>query len=350
MRQARPLSFAELALPRILDHCRQRLLVNIADLVFRQHVMVAGVKIAVVLDHRHVAAGLAIDAQRVLHAQERADGLVEELDENLADVAAQPLIEDHAEKLAIGGGGDGARVNRSRRAVIRLYERKELEILPADLLEVAVDLRRMLDVDVVDHAEEVDVHFRFAEHMKSLDDLLVGRLLAFSHAVMVVQLSRAVETQADVKVLLGEKLTPLLVDRRAVGLNAVDEFFAFRKVFFLKVDGLAEEFNAEQRRLAAVPGKADDLLRRCLNMLGDVALEGFLAQAKVRAFGVEVFFFEVIAVVAVEVADRPDRFHHDLKFTRGSFQTGYLREPRLPNRQAQALGLYSKKSRLSSPG
>ena len=68
LRQARPFFLAEFALLWVLDHLRQGPLMDIADLVFGQNVMVAGIKIAVMLDHRHVAAGLAINAQRVFHA------------------------------------------------------------------------------------------------------------------------------------------------------------------------------------------------------------------------------------------------------------------------------------------
>src|SRR4029077_9074083 len=101
-RQTRPFFLSEVALPWILDHFREGLLVDIADLVFRQNVMIAGIKIAVVLDDRHIAAGLAVDTKRVLHSQERSHGFVEELDENLSHVLPHPLIEDRAKKLAVG--------------------------------------------------------------------------------------------------------------------------------------------------------------------------------------------------------------------------------------------------------
>src|SRR5205823_2339891 len=51
-RQARPLILAEFPLPRILDHFRQGLFVDIADLVLRLDVMIAGVEVAVMLGPR----------------------------------------------------------------------------------------------------------------------------------------------------------------------------------------------------------------------------------------------------------------------------------------------------------
>jgi hypothetical protein len=67
-------------------------------------------------------------------------------------------------------------------------------------------------------------------------------------------------------------------------------------------------------------------------MLLDVAIESFIVEAKVGAPGVEILFIEIIAVVTVEVADRPDGLHHDLKFTRGGFQNNDLRYTSAPGR------------------
>ncbi len=74
---------------------------NVADLIFRGHVMIAGIKVAVVLHYGHIAASLAVNAQRMLHAEKRPHRLVKKLDKNLADIVAHPFIEDRVQKLAI---------------------------------------------------------------------------------------------------------------------------------------------------------------------------------------------------------------------------------------------------------
>src|SRR5206468_10852238 len=99
----------------------------------------------------------------------------------------------------------------------------------------------------------------------------------------------------------------------------------------------AEKIDAEQGRLAAMPGEAHDLFRSRLDVLDDVALQRFVAQPEIRAFRVELFFLEVVAVVAVQIADCSDRFYHDLKFTSRSFQRDHLR--------AQGLRHSTQKSR-----
>src|SRR5581483_3555527 len=234
-------------------------------------------------------------------------------------------VEDGVEKFPVGRRGDGALVHGIFWIAGFLHQRQKLQIQAADLLQVAVHLGRVLDVDVVHHAEQIDVNFRPAQELESPNHLPVRGLLAFGDAVMIVQLARPVEAEPDVKIFPGEKVAPLLVDGRAVGLDAVDDFFVRGQMFFLKLDGLAEKVHAKQGRLAAVPGKAHDLARRRLDVLLDVLFERLVVEAEIGALRIEIFFLQVVAIVAVEVADRPDRLHHDLKFAGRGFQAIFLR-------------------------
>lgn len=56
------------------------------------------------------------------------------------------------------------------------------------------------------------------EHTRSCHDLGVGRLPALAHPIKIMQLRRAVATQADQKSMLLEKDGPVGVKQRAVGL------------------------------------------------------------------------------------------------------------------------------------
>src|SRR4029453_5291168 len=89
-----------------------------------------------------------------------------------------------------------------------LDERKELQILPADLFEVAINLSGIFNIDVVDDAEQVDMHLRPTEHLERLDDLFMCRLLTFGHPVVVVQFTRTIEAEADIEILFAEKFAP----------------------------------------------------------------------------------------------------------------------------------------------
>ena len=85
-------------------------------------------------------------------------------------------------------------------------------------------------------------------------------------------------------------------------------------MLFLQRNDFLKIIEAERGRLAAVPGDIDHRPRRGFDLLDDVALEHLVAHPEGVAFGIEKFFFEVIAVAAIEVADRPDRLRHYLKF------------------------------------
>jgi hypothetical protein len=73
-----------------------------------------------------------------------------------------------------------------------------------------------------------------------------------------------------------------------------------------------------------MPGETDGFLGRCLDVLDDVALQGFVVEAKIGSLGIKLFLLEVIAVMTVEVTDCPYGLYHDLKFARCSFQRPYL--------------------------
>src|SRR5262245_52590518 len=110
-------------------------------------------------------------------------------------------------------------------------------------------------------------------------------------------------------------------------------------MFLLQFHSFAKKVDAEQGRLAPMPGEADDILRRGLNMLDNITLQCLVVQTEISSLGIEFFLFEVIAVMTVEVADRTDRLYHDLKFARCSFQRI------TPDLEA----LYSKKLLMSPP-
>src|SRR5207245_10690157 len=96
----------------------------------------------------------------------------------------------------------------------------------------------------------------------------------------------AARAEAGTGVVLWEDIPSCLVDRRCVGLNAVEHVLARWPMLCLHLTRPAEKIDAEQGRLAAVPGKAHDLFRSRLDVLDDVALQRFVAQPDIRSFRV----------------------------------------------------------------
>ena len=79
---------------------------DVAELVRLLDEVVARVEVAVVLQGEGGAAGLRVDAQRRRLAVPAGQGDVEHLDVDLADVAADPLLEDPDEERAVLVGRD----------------------------------------------------------------------------------------------------------------------------------------------------------------------------------------------------------------------------------------------------
>ena len=109
-----------------------------------------------------------------------------------------------------------------------------------------------------------------------------------------------------------QEFAPLVVEQRAIGLESVFHAHARPLVLLLELDRLLEEVQPHQRRLAPLPGERDlrDLLR--FDILPGVLFEHRLGHAEL-AVRVHELLAQKVAVVAVQVADRPARLEHDVE-------------------------------------
>ena len=97
---------AELLLFRRVHHGGERLGVDVAEVVFRKHEVVAGVDIAVELHHARVTTLPGQGAYPRLLADPVGQGGVEQLDKQFTHVLLDPLVEDGAKELTPFPGGD----------------------------------------------------------------------------------------------------------------------------------------------------------------------------------------------------------------------------------------------------
>ena len=68
-----------------------------------------------------------------------------------------------------------------------------------------------------------------------------------------MQLLRAIDAQANQKLVIAQKRVPVVIQERAVGLQIVLDVQARTLIFLFECDDLLEELDAQQRRLAALP-------------------------------------------------------------------------------------------------
>ena len=101
LRQGIELVIAEAGLLGGVDHLAETLIHDVAQAVFRIDIMVATIEIAIVLDGQRRAALFREDAEARSEAHPVPQGHVEQLDEDAADVLANPFVENGAEESAV---------------------------------------------------------------------------------------------------------------------------------------------------------------------------------------------------------------------------------------------------------
>src|SRR5438128_110447 len=162
--------------------------------------VITGIEIPVVLDHRDIPTGGPKDTQRMVLAVCRSRRLLEHLHDDASDVLPYPLVKDGAEKSTKRLRRHGARAQPTLCRHVPLDEGNKAEILGFNFLEKAVHLEGVLDILRMHNAQEIDRDFVLAQEAIALHHLLVGRLLALSHAIRVVQRWWTVKAEPDGKV------------------------------------------------------------------------------------------------------------------------------------------------------
>ena len=124
-----------------------------------------------------------------------------------------------------------------------------------------------------------------------------------------MQLARAVDGNADQELIFKEEFCPRIVEQDAIGLEGVGDLLAVG-IFLLDLDEIPEIIDTQQRRFPALPGKIHHRRIVRLDILPDVALQHIFVHRPLIdmriGLRIQQFLFEIEAVFAVEIADRPD--------------------------------------------
>lgn len=155
-----------------------------------------------------------------------------------------------------------------------------------DRLEEPIDLQRMIAVASADDGQRVERGGVLPEERQAAHHVIEGVATLLVDAIAIIHLPRAVDAQTNEKVLLAQELAPFVVEQRAVGLQRVVNLLP-AGVLPLKRNGLAKEIDAEQRRLASLPGKADLGHVLPVDVLPDVRFENVVGHTPAGLVGVE---------------------------------------------------------------
>lgn len=91
-----------------------------------------------------------------------------------------------------------------------------------------------------------------------------------------MQLSWAIDTDANKYLVLGEELTPLVIEQSAIGLNCPLYPHVRSVVLRFKLGGSLEEVKPHESRLATLPCDRRDRAVLRLQLLPHVLLEDFV--------------------------------------------------------------------------
>jgi len=106
-----PFELSECPLRGTFDEIDQSGLTDIPQVMFPVDEVIADKEISIVLNNRNIPAGFLKDAQGMLLPQGCCSRLLKDLNSNLPDILARPLIEDGAKESAEGLGRHGGRAH-----------------------------------------------------------------------------------------------------------------------------------------------------------------------------------------------------------------------------------------------
>ncbi len=231
--------------------------------------VVAGIKIAVVLQGRALTARSSEDTDRSRLAKPACQRALEIEDEGTTDISLYPFVENRDQEMPPLVGPDGS--VRGPVAflvsafVIPFHNWNELDVLRSKrIAEKVIGFQRTIGVFRIDRAQDVELHSVALQQAAGFQDAIESPTAAPVLTVEVVKFFGAIHAQADQKTVLTKEPAPLVVKHDAVGLKGVLNPGVGPGVLSLEFNGVLKKIETHEGRLAPLP--CDGALRNMVNL------------------------------------------------------------------------------------
>ena len=214
----------------------------------------------------------------------------------------------HFSNGAFYRGGKHAAIRMTK---IALHDWSKLNVTATNFLEKAIELKRTLYVDIVDNGHGVPHDIVSVECSNAPHHLFPRSLSETVSAIAVVHVLRAVNRDTYKKIVFLEKASPFIRDESSVGLKAIINMLV-SSIFPLQLQRPFIKFDRAHHWFSAMPREKHTIGCLQLDILFGEFLKKFVCDEMAFALGIKVFLFEIIAIVAGQIAACACRFDHDV--------------------------------------
>ena len=128
---------------------------------------------------------------------------------------------------------------------------------PEFIAEIAIDVKAVVFVSSVDCAQDVSVDIGVTQVFPPTNHHRVSSMPATVETVGIMEVFRAIDGDADEKIVLFEEMRPLLGNQGAVGLDGMTNLLGGATILFAQLNEAFKEREAAQSRFAALPEHGD---------------------------------------------------------------------------------------------
>ena len=241
--------------PGAVHQRRKPALQQVADFPLPGYEKVAGIAVRVVLDDEIAGAGLLITARGLDAVDQIQKQIFKKPYGNIIEVFFEPFVEQLDIEFARFLCAYGKR-HQFTRLQVRFKTMDELKKFKTFAQEIIIQFQGRLDVSVGEQAQDIERDFVLPHQPDAPHDAVKAAVPGVVFPVKIVNLRRAVQTDADQKVFFAEKLAPCGVEQQAVGLQGIFNDLSVPGVFFLKGHDIPEEIDSHQERFTPLPAEA----------------------------------------------------------------------------------------------